>query len=64
MNLFNIRKINSDTEKIQNCISCRESSTSMEIESAYEVILYYPSNRICLCDVCLNKLKETLNKYQ
>jgi hypothetical protein len=62
LNLFDIRKIDSDKEKIKNCISCDESSTSMEIESMYEVRLFYPSHTICLCDVCLEKLKRTLNQ--
>jgi len=64
MHLFDIRKIDSDNEKIQNCISCDETSTSMQIESSYEVTLLYRSNKICLCNVCLEKLKKTLNQFQ
>ena len=61
---FDIRKIDSDKEKIQNCISCNEPSTSMQIESAYEIRLFYPSKTICLCDVCLSKMKETLKDFK
>jgi hypothetical protein len=62
MHLFDIRKIDSDTEKIQNCISRDETSTSMQIESMYEVRLFYPSHKIHLCNFCLERFKKTLNE--
>jgi len=64
MNLFDIRKIDVDNEKLRDCISCDESSASLQIESMYEVRLYYPSHVIYLCNVCLNKLKESLNQIK
>lgn len=64
MNLFDIRKIDCDKEKIHNCLSCDETSTNLEIESMYEVRLFYPSHKIHLCNVCLEKLKKTLNQTE
>jgi len=63
MNLFDIREIDCDKEKIQECISCREITSSLQIESMYEIRLFYPSKTICLCNFCLNRLKITLNQY-
>jgi hypothetical protein len=60
MKKFDIRKINSDTEKIHNCLSCNETSTSLQIELMYEITLFYPSKKICLCNYCLEKLKNTI----
>ena len=62
MHLFDIRKIDSDNEKIQNCISCDETSTSMQIKESYEITLFYRVKKICLCNVCLDKFKATLNQ--
>lgn len=59
--MFDIRKIDQDKEKIYNCTSCDETSTSMQIESMYEIRLFYSSKRLYLCDACLIRLKETFN---
>jgi len=57
MNLFDIRKIDVDNEKLRDCISCDESSASLQIESMYEVRLFYPSHDVIyLCNVCKNKI--------
>ena len=64
MNLFDIRKIDSDNESIHNCISCDETSTSAEIESMHEIKMFYPSKNIYLCNVCLEKLRMSLNNYK
>ncbi len=64
MKKFDIRKIDSDNEKIHNCVSCDETSTSMQIDSMYEVRLFYPSHTVCLCNVCLDKLRNTLNEIK
>lgn len=62
MNLFDIRKTDSDKEKICNCISCNETSTSLQVESMYEIKLMYPSKKLAICNTCLEKLRKTINQ--
>lgn len=60
MNDFKIRKINVDKEKIVNCVSCDEPSTSMQIEEMFEITLFYFLKKLYICDCCKEKLKNSL----
>ena len=57
---FDIRKVDQDKEKIYKCISCNETSTCIQVNSIFEIKLSHTSNKIYLCDICLSRLKKTL----
>lgn len=61
---IDIRKMDVDNERLQNCISCDEVSSSLQVESMYEIILFYPSKKIYLCNHCIDRFKRALKNIE
>jgi ubiquitin C-terminal hydrolase len=61
-NLFKIKKVDIVNEKIRNCTSCNITSTSVNIESMYEITL--PETKIYLCDDCFLRLERAFNNFK
>ncbi len=58
--MFEIREVNTDNEKIHNCTPCNITSTSIEIESMYEIVT--PETDLYFCESCFVKLFIKLEK--